>query len=178
MRKWVIKQQWPDAPLEVWEYLTALEEVKDYWYIVQAIQKYGEDYVLPVAMNDRGGYHPLPRDSKEIVAIIESDQRPKLRLFQMYSVNNANFRYGWLSPDCTSYSCSYMCHMDCANDIVDELYRGKTMVDSHADDFLLKNGWIKVTNSGWFGWPNKISLEQINFLGGHNIRNYLEVEKR
>lgn len=71
-----------------------------------------------------------------------------------------------------------MCHMDCANDIVDELYRGETMVDSHADDFLLKNGWIKVTNSGWFGWPNKISLEQINFLGGHNIRNYLEVEKR
>ena len=177
MTKWVIKRPAPNCPLEVWEYITDVEEAKEYWYIAQAIDKYGIDTVVPLAMNRLGGYHHLPYDDPEIVCVVESEKKPKLKLFEKYLVNRPDFKYGWLSPDCTSYSCSYMGHINLANDICCELYnKDATGMVALYDEFLLDNGWIKVGRSGWYGRWEKISDQQVEFLESKNIKCLIDDE--
>jgi len=175
MTKWVIKRSPYDNNIfEVWEYITDVEEAKKYWYISQAIRKYGEDKVVPLAMNNFGGYHWLPYDDPSIVCVVESEEEPTLKLFQQYAINQSDFHYGWLSPDCTSYTCHYMGHCQLASDICRELYNNK--VDALADEFLLNNGWIKVATDGWYGRWDKINDKQVMFLDNKGIKFFLEAE--
>lgn len=122
-------------------------------------------------MNRLGGYHHLPYNSPEIVAIIESEAEPELELFQKYFVNSSNFNYGWLSPECVSYSCLYMGHIRLANDICRKLYNKDSSLN---DDFLLDMGWIKVYSTEWYGDWNKINNKQIKFLEEKNIKNFTD----
>ena len=172
MDKWVIKKGM-SGKLEVWKYIDDISEARRYWYVSKAIDKYGLSKVLPLAMNDVGGYHWLGPDIKSgnIVKIIESNSKPELSLEEEFGKNEKHFSCGWLSPECDSYSCGYMEHIDLADKICKDLY------DKHfcvCDDFLLDNGWIKVTRDGWYGNWDKINDDQINFLESKNIKYIIE----
>lgn len=106
MKKWVIKRSWPNEnKLEVWEFIDTEEEARKYWYISQAMNKYGVEEMLPIAMNDLGGYHSLHNIMDRIVKIVESDEKPKLSVDEAYGVNEEMFRCGWIAPNGTTYSC-------------------------------------------------------------------------
>lgn len=143
-------------------YIDNIEEIKNsrYWYIEEAIQKYGEKEVLPVGINSKGGYCTLSKN--EIIEIIDQEYPPKLSLGEMYTINSKNFRYGWLSPDCIRYGCDYGEHYQLAIKICEEFFPDEIIV--HEDDFLEQKGWIKVDGCTWVGNFSKISNKQAEFL--------------
>lgn len=167
MRKWVIKQPWKDAPLQVWEYIDSVEEAQKYWYVSQAIDKYGVDEIVPLAMNSLGGYHPLKPDSPEIVAIIESENEPTLSLIQKYPIAKGKVANGWMSPDCVIYTCDSYGHIGLAERICEEFYDGpfyrteKGNLINAPDEKLYDKGWIKITAWRWLGWLWKINDAQV-----------------
>lgn len=158
MRKWVIKQPWKDAPLQVWEYIDDVEEAMQYWYVRQAIEKYGVDEIVPLAMNSLGGYHPLKPDAPEVVAIIESETEPTLSLIRQYPIAKGSVANGWMSPECVTYTCDGYGHARLAERICDEFYHGSVDRDDDGnlinapDDKLLNKGWIKITAWRWLGY--------------------------
>ena len=151
-----------NAPIQIWEYIDNVNEAKQYWYVAQAIQKYGADKIMPIVMNDFGGYHTHHPNESDVVAIIESKDKPNISVFKQYAINSENFHTGWLSPDCTSFSCSYMGHISLATKIVNEIIKDYESVIP--DDVLLEKGWIKVANGKWLGRWRKINDKQIAFL--------------
>lgn len=169
MRKWAIKKGYRNT-LSVWRYIDDEKEARTYWYINQAIDEDGVNKVLPLAMNDVGGYHWLQPDidAGNVVRIIESDTKPVLSLNEVYEVNSPNFKYGWLSPECVSYSCDVMGHIDLSEKICNEIYNKPYFPRS--DDWLLDQGWIKIYHDGWFGHWEFINDEQIEWLEAHNIK--------
>lgn len=169
MTKWVIKRPWEGAPLEVWEYIDSVEEAKEYPYIERAIRKFGVDKVVPLAMNSVGGYHHLPRDDKEIVAIIESDEPPRLSLFETYPANVPNIRNGWMAPDGTTFSCGYMGHIGCAQSIRKEFGLSDVRGNGQPDEILLDNGWIKIMQGTWYGRWRKVTDVQMVALQNAGI---------
>lgn len=155
MKKWVIKRSEWGGTLEVWEYIDSEEEAKKYWYIAHAIKKYGIEKVIPLAMNDNGGYHHLPSDSPEIVRIIESEKPPELSVYMQYPVNAKEICNGWMAPDGTTFSCNSFGHIECAVKLFKEF--GVPDAGSRcADESLLKSGWIKIYCGRWCGysWKN------------------------
>jgi len=168
MTKWVIKKN-DFGKLEVWEYIDNEEEARKYCYISQAIDKYGLENVVPLAMNPYGGYHSLKYDIEHgnIVNIIESEEEPKLELWQEYEVNNENFHYGWVSPDCITYGCNYMGHTSLAIRICETFYN---KIGNLADDWLLEHGWVKVDNQGWLGYLWKMNDKQVKWLEQNSIK--------
>ena len=81
MKQWVIKKShYNPGSLEVWEYITDVDEAMSYWYVHKAILEYGEDEIMPIAMNRLGGYHTLKPDNPSIVKIVLSEEEPKLDL--------------------------------------------------------------------------------------------------
>ena len=164
MPKWVIKRRWEGAPLEVREYIDSVEEAKEYPYIERVIKKYGVDKVVPLAMNDVGGYHHLPRDDKEIVAIIESDEKPVLSPFKVYPINNPVIRDGWLAPDGTTFTCGYMGHIGCARELRKAFALSDRRGTGQPDEILLDNGWIKIMQGTWFGHWKKVTDKQMQTL--------------
>lgn len=172
MKQWVIKKS-PYDPnrLEVWEYITDLDEAMSYWYVCQAIEKYGVDKMMPIAMNDLGGYHTLKPDNPSIVKIVLSEEKPKLDLKDAYPINDPDFKCGWISPDCTTYSCGYMEHIDCAMAIREYLYDKKGEVI--ADDHLLDCGWVKLlSGQRWLGYLHKMNDKQMKFIEDRGWTKY------
>lgn len=143
-------------------YIDNMEELANskYWYIVEAIQKYGINKVLPVIINDRGGYCTV--STEDIIQIVEQNSPPKLSLSDIYSVDDPNFKYGWLSPDCIKYGCDYGEHYQLAIKICEEFFPEEFV--AHEDDFLQQKGWIKVDGKTWVGEFSKISNKQAEFL--------------
>lgn len=170
--KWVIKKG-ISGKLEVWEYIDTVEDASEYWYVKQAMRKYGVENVLPIAMNDYGGYHSLKHDIEtgNIVKVVEQDNKPVLDLSDRYYVNDADFHCGWVSPDCNTYSCGYMEHLDLAEDICEFVY--KRFGDNRCDDFLLEQGWIKVYTEGWTGDWERINDEQIRLMENKGIKHHV-----
>lgn len=157
MRKWVIKQPYENAPLQVWEYIDSYAEASKYWYVAQAMRDYGVDDVLPIAMNKMGGYHSIKPDSKTVVAIIESETEPKLDLVQAYPIAKEKVANGWMSPECVIYTCESYGHASCAERICEEFYDNSFYKDydgnwvNAPDDKLLNKGWIKIISWRWLG---------------------------
>lgn len=172
MTKWVIKKG-DTGNLEVWQYIDTIEEASKYWYVTDAIEKYGVDDVLPIAMNSRGGYHSLKWDieNNNIVQIVESETKPILDLASAWTINAKNFKCGWVSPDCTTYSCSYMEHISLAHHICQVIYQKHDW--SLSDDFLFNQGWIKVYNDGWTGDFEKINDNQIRLMENMGIKHHV-----
>jgi hypothetical protein len=151
--------------IEVWEYIDDLEEACSYWYVKQAIDKYGVESMMPIVMNKCGGYHTFYKP--DCVAIIESDTWPNFAthrdLFTI-RINNPNFDYGWIDLEGNTFSCKYMEHASFAKDLVAAFYpvqytrwkqeQEKEWLDA-PDDFLLDIGWIKVLK----GEPAQIYIE-------------------
>lgn len=172
MKKWVIKKSpYNDQQLEVWEYIDTVEEAVKYWYVAKAIRKYGVETVVPLAMNDCGGYHHLPADSEEIVQIVVSDEKPNLSVFQQYSVNSKNLINGWVSPTCVSFSCGAFGHIRCAAQLVKEFKVPETRT-AHGDEALLEHGWIKVMNGKWYGRWSKINDNQVRLLDTLGLNDF------
>ena len=162
MKKWMLIRPYKDSPIQIWEFIDDLQEALQYWYVARAISKYGINKVMPIVMNDLGGYHTHRPDAPDVVAIIESVEKPGISVFKQYPVNSENFRTGWLSPDCTSFSCEYMGHIGLAMRIVKEFFG--LPENPTADDALLEKGWIKVMNRTWLGEWDKINDKQMAFL--------------
>lgn len=133
-----------------------------YWYVARAIRKYGVEKVMPIVMNDMGGYHTHRPDAPDVLSIIESEEKPKISVFRQYTVNDEHFNTGWLSPECTSFSCHYMGHIRLAMDICRDIY-GMPETDI-ADDILLGKGWVKVQCGKWFADWYKINDKQAAYL--------------
>ena len=74
----VIHSRFDDNKFEVWEFIDNLEEACSYWYVRDAIKKYGVDSVMPIVMNPMGGYHTHPTTMNDVVCIIESWKWPKV----------------------------------------------------------------------------------------------------
>ncbi len=158
----IYRKPWGD--IEAWEYIDDLEEAMSYWYVRQAIEKYGVEDMMPIVMNKCGGYHTMHKD--ECIAIIESDSWPTLSThFELFKgiVNKPNFNYGWIDPLGNTYSCQYMGHAALAEDLVAMQYKSEYAKSSLVrnrinapDDFLLDSGWIKVLS----GKPSSIFFDE------------------
>lgn len=176
MKKWVIKKSWPNEyPLEVWRFIDTEEEARKYWYISDAMDKYGVDKMLPIAMNDVGGYHSLHNIMDRIVKIVESDVKPRLSLHEEYPVNEEKFRCGWIAPDGTTFSCRSYEHYDLANTLCYRDY-GHTVyhVDGHTfndpDGKLMFHGWVKVTYNDYYADYEKMTDAQAEVLLKNNYK--------
>ena len=179
MTKYVIYKK-SYGTVEAWEYVDSIEEASEYWYIKDAIRKYGAKEVLPVAINKMGGYHTV--NEEEVIAIIESDTWPSLSshyaLFQGI-VNNPKFDYGWIDLLGNTYSCNYMGHASLASDLVTMNYKveytkSKLVEEgiNAPDDFLLNKGWIKVLS----GNPAHIYFDaKVSDLA---LKKLLEIESK
>lgn len=176
MKKWVIKQPTKGAPLEIWEYIDTIKEAMEYWYIAQAIRKYGADKIVPLAMNDYGGYHPLPADSKEIVQIVTSEKRPDISVFQQYPTNTEQIYNGWMSPSGTTFECGIYGHIGCADKLCREFHVPE-IGTVHGDEALLEQGWIKISNRKWFGRWGQINDYQLRTLEKLHINPLTDMRK-
>lgn len=146
----IYKKPWGD--IECWEYIDNLTEAIQYWYIRDAIDKYGIEDIMPICMNKVGGYHSFYKP--ECIAIIESDTWPSLSThYDLFKgiVNNSNFNYGWIDTLGNTYMCQYMGHVSLAAELVNInysnewiKYRASENSYNNPDDFLLHKGWIKV----------------------------------
>lgn len=178
MKKWVIKQPHENAPLQVWEYIDTYEEASKYWYVKKAMRDYGVDEVLPIAMNSMGGYHSLKYCQKEIVEIVESDEKPNLDLIRMYPIAKERIGNGWMSPECVVYTCDPYGHIKCADKICEEFYDGPWHKDYNGnlidapDDKLLRKGWIKIISWKWIGLLWETNDAQLKKLEEWNIKMF------
>lgn len=172
----IYKKPW--GTIEAWEYIDDLDEAMSYWYVQQAIDKYGVEDVMPICMNKCGGYHTLNKE--ECIGIIESDTWPTLSshpdIFKV-KINNPNFNYGWIDSMGNTYMCSYMEHAAIASDLVrlhyPAEYSKSNLVENKInapDEFLLEKGWIKVIT----GNPSSIYYEK--YVTEEALKKLLELK--
>jgi hypothetical protein len=174
----IYKKPWGD--IEAWEYIDDIKEAVKYWYVCDAIDKYGVNDVMPICMNKCGGYHSFYEP--ECIAIIESDTWPSLSshydIFKI-KINNPKFNYGWIDNLGNTYICSYMEHAAIASDLVKLHYPAEysksSLVENKInapDEFLLEKGWIKVFS----GDPSHIFYDR--FVTNDALKKLSEVENR
>lgn len=170
----------PYGDIEAWEYIDDLDEARSYWYVSQAIDKYGIEDTMPICMNKCGGYHTIIKE--ECIAIIESDTWPSLSshydIFKI-KINNPKFDYGWIDTLGNTYICSYMEHASLAHDLVrmhyPTEYSKSSLVENKInapDEFLLNKGWIKVIQ----GDPSHIFYDR--YVTKEALKKLLEVEDK
>ena len=172
MKKWVIKKN-QAGTLEVWRYIDTIKEAEKYWYVMYAIERHGEDEILPIAMNSMGGYHSLNYDIEHgnIVNIIESDTEPLIG----HDVELTHtFDYGWVSPECKPFVCAYGGHLTLAAKLAFMKYQYE---EATPDDYLLQNGWAKVNRDEtgktiWIGDLFKMDDSQIKWLEQNKIEPF------
>ena len=168
----------PCGDIEAWEYIDNLEEAMGYWYVADAIQRYGVEKTMPICMNKMGGYHTFYKP--DCIAIIESDTWPSLSShYDLFKgiINSSKFNYGWIDHLGNTYSCQYMGHASLASELVTMNYKveytNSVMVENGInapDDFLLKKGWIKVIS----GNPSHIYFDR--YVSDIALAKLLEIE--
>lgn len=146
MRKWAFIQK-DNGSVECWRYIDSLVDVRPYWYIMDAIHKYGYDDVMPIMMNRVGGYHSARGDN--IITIIEAETEPSLDQKDQYMKirNNPNFDCGWIGPDGTTYFCNEYGHLDLAEELCNLFFENSSTMDCRInapDEFLVNHGFIKI----------------------------------
>lgn len=148
-KKWAFKKT--PRSVELWEFIDDVDYANSFWYVAEAIKKYGVKDTMPILMNDNGGYHSADMDS--IIAIIESDTKPSFDIRDKYQkiVDNPKFNCGWISPSGHTYSCSYMGHSSMAEEIC-KMFGYPIKKDGLyiPDDTLLENGFVKVCEDGHY----------------------------
>lgn len=149
MKKWAFIKK-SNGSIECWRYIDNLSELKPFWYILEAINKYGYDDVMPVVVNSLGGYHSV--NPEDIVNIIESEIEPGYALKDKYMKikNNPDFDCGWIDLHGNTYSCNVYGHLSLAQDLCQTIFPksyGEYVASScisAPDDFLLDAGFIKI----------------------------------
>lgn len=169
MKKWVIKRS-PSGNLSVWEYIESEAEASQYWWVDQAIRKWGASKILPIAMNECGGYHHCKPDDEDVVQIIESETEPILSVYKQYKVNDPKIAHGWMAPDGTTFSCEWMGHMGLARKLCGQLHVTQKP-SNHEDDDLLAAGWIKISEGKWYGDWDKINDTQVRKLESLDMKH-------
>jgi hypothetical protein len=174
----IYKKPW--GAIEAWEYIDNLKEAVSYWYVRDAMDKYGVNDVMPICMNKMGGYHTFYKP--ECIAIIESDTWPSLSShYDLFKgiINNEKFNYGWIDTLGNTYMCQYMGHASLASELVTMNYKVEytksALVEQGIDapdDFLLKKGWIKVFS----GNPAHVYFDE--YTTDAALKKLLEVESK
>lgn len=151
MHTWAVVRDSSDE-IGIWKYCTTKKDIAPYFYIKDAINKYGWDDIMPCIVNCRGGY--TSAKGMEILDIITCEATPTLEDLQRYIKNEPKFNCGWISPNGDTYSCHHYGHTSLAQDICDfiyqETYRNYRLQPNSInapDDFLLNIGWIKIDSS-------------------------------
>lgn len=147
---------------ECWEYIDDLDEAMSYWYVRDAIRKYGVEFTMPIVMNKLGGYHTHKPDADDVIDIIEAPDWPTLKVWEAYPANKDDFKTGWISPEGTTYKCGIFDHLDCAEALATQLYGQDTK--TICDEFLLNIGWFKCSNRKYTGYVRKMSREQAKYF--------------
>jgi hypothetical protein len=175
LKKYMIIQCPHNSSRAVWEFIDDADEAMKYWYVKEAILKYGVKNVMPIVMNKLGGYHTHRPDADDVVDIIESYDWPNLKVWEQYPKNKENFKTGWISPTGDTYSCNMFDHVNCAVKLAEQLYgaHAKTV----ADDLLLKLGWFKATNKKYIGCESKMSCEQAKLFLEKGFTSHLDYEE-
>ncbi|SEH51011.1 hypothetical protein SAMN02910265_01101 [Ruminococcus flavefaciens] len=138
---------------------------------------------LPVVFDGRGGYYHFRPDEYGFNRIIESDKETPLELEEMYTLNDPEFKLGWISPEGDTYSCGYTNHNKCAKMIVQKFYPDSKFPEKTLD----RNGWLQVIDS-WDGTQRqhgqfvfteqgKITQKQADRLFDLGLYNNEEVKK-
>lgn len=137
---------------EIWEYLTTMEDIKPYPYILKVVLENGFHDVMPVCMNRFGGYHSFAEE--EIMYVVECDTEPDIFDLCAFFINEPSFSCGWIGPDGNTYTCSHYGHVSLAEQICKVMYKEKynkyincSSKINAPDDYLLNNGWIKIDAS-------------------------------
>lgn len=164
-----------DGSTQVWEYIEDVEEARTYWYVADAIDKYGVESMMPIVMNKLGGYHTHKPDADDVIGIIESEDWPTLKVWESYPMNATDFKTGWISPDGNTFKCSVYEHLDCSEAIAAQFYGEHTKTIS--DSFLLKCGWFKCSNKKYSGYHHRMSDAQAQYFLDHNFRSELDVSE-
>jgi hypothetical protein len=174
----IYKKPWGD--IECWEYIDDLDEAMSFWYVRDAIDKYGVEDTMPICMNKCGGYHSFYEP--ECIAIIESDTWPSLSShYDLFKgiVNSEHFSYGWIDPLGNTYMCQYMEHASLASELCTMNYAVEYTKSAlfqeginAPDEFLLHQGWIKVLS----GNPSHIFYDQ--YTTKEALAKLLEVENK
>ena len=149
MRKWAFIKNY-DGSIGCWRYIDNIKELKRYPYILDAIDKYGYDDIMPVVINKLGGYHSVKPE--DIINLIESETEPGQELKDKYMQikNNPNFECGWIDLDGNTYSCGVYGHISLAKDLCEVMFKTsytKYIMSSSInapDDFLIQAGFIKI----------------------------------
>ena len=175
MAKWVVKKPYDDSPCEIWRYIETEEQARKYPYISRAIDKYGVDEIVPLAMNSHGGYHTLPKDSPSIIRFIISEETPTIDIEEQYPVNSENIADSWVSPSCVTYTCGSYGHIDCAERLCDSYGYNRSEYGCPADEILFEKGWIKIMRNQWYGHWSYITDRQVLFLTNRGISHYANI---
>lgn len=174
MKKFMLIRSYSGAT-ECWEYIDDLEEAMSYWYVRQAIEKYGVESMMPIVMNKLGGYHTHRPDADDVIKIIEAPDWPDLKVWEMYPMNSDKFRTGWIAPNGDTFMCDVYDHVDCAQALATQLYGGHTK--TICDSFLLKCGWFKCSNRKYTGWMRRMSDAQAKYFLDHNFTSDIDCEE-
>lgn len=182
MKKYVVMKDFKGS-MYVSELIESLEDAKDNIHILEVINN-SDHNVLPMRVNEFGGWCIFnPRD-RSFVRIIEAEEWPVLTLEEVFPVNHKYFDCGWIAPDGLSYFCDECQHIECAEKICNKYYDGPYIdcVDKrvHApDNKLLNLGWIKVFSNGtFFANPDKVQKNTILFAMSKKIIPETQISSR
>lgn len=173
MKKFMLIRSYSGAT-ECWEYIDDLDEAMSYWYVRQAIEKYGVESMMPIVMNKLGGYHTHKPDADDVIKIIEAPDWPDLKVWEMYPMNRPDFRTGWIAPNGDTYKCDIFDHLDCAEALATQLYGKHTK--TICDQFLLKCGWFKCSNRKYSGYHRRMSDDQAKYFLEHDFHSDLDCD--
>ncbi|MCH5192943.1 MAG: hypothetical protein J1F11_03210 [Oscillospiraceae bacterium] len=139
--------------------------------------------MLPIIINENGGFHRFSEKDYGFVRFMESDKECPLKIEEMYLKNDLNFKLGWISPEGDTYSCSYTNHLKAAGHLAEKFCPGAKLPERA----LGKAGWLKVIDS-WDGVgrthsqfvysiSGKITKQQADTLFDLGLYNNEEVRK-
>lgn len=141
---------------EVWKYIDDIDEARQYWYVDNYLDKYGEQE-MPLCMNKNGGFHSCQK--QYVKCFIEAEDFPSLAshrdLFASQIINTPDFNCGWIDPCGNTYKNEYYEHLARAFELVEMNYKiewtraryNEVRYGGAPDDFLMKRGWVKVNAS-------------------------------
>lgn len=107
--------------------------------------KYIKPEDLPIVSNGISGKHSFSPNEEGFIKIVEvEDGQEPLTREEMFPKNDANFEYGWISPDGDTYNSGKNGHINCAEAILKEL----GIETNNAERYLEEHGWAKTLTDG------------------------------
>ena len=175
LKKYMIIQSPYNGSKAVWEYIDDVKEARKYWYVAQAIDKYGVESTMPIVMNPLGGYHTHKPDAPDVAGFIEAVDWPSLKVWEYYPKDRPDFKTGWISPAGVTFTCDVFDHMDCAIALCEQYY-GENL-KALADEYLLKHGWFRCSNKKYTGSTRLMTDIQAKYFLDNNFKSNFDYEE-